>query len=157
MAFSEIVMFRKWFMNKMYIFISLYYREPSFFKKTMFLVDRMHMRGHTGCCKGYDMDSYQTLNIKRINSQVNEQENAGLARIKGQLAYMLPSNFMFHAALFLALRNKCKIKSIRWDIFSTRASRRKQHKRWWYSAYTYTELHLVCPFDDFTHLAWIFV
>jgi len=89
------------------------HREPSFFKDTMFLVDRMHMRGHTGCCKGYDMDSYQALDIRTINSQVNEQENAGLARVKGQLAYMLPSNFMFHSALFLALRNKSKLANMR--------------------------------------------
>ena len=33
--------------------------------------------------------------IKNINSQVNEQANAGLQRIRGQLAYMTPENFMF--------------------------------------------------------------
>jgi hypothetical protein len=29
-----------------------------------------------------------------INSQVNEQANAGLQRIKGQIAYMKPENFI---------------------------------------------------------------
>lgn len=57
------------------------------------------------------MDNYQRrVDVKHINSQVNEQANAGLARIKGQLAYMLPANFTFHAALFLALKNWYKRK-----------------------------------------------
>ena len=58
------------------------------------------------------MDAYKgRIDIKNINSQVNEQANAGLARIKGQLAYMVPENFTFHAALFLALKNLCKRKN----------------------------------------------
>ena len=40
-----------------------------------------------------------------INSQVNEQANAGLQHIKGQLAYMSADNFMFHLSLFLAVKN----------------------------------------------------
>ncbi|KAI8493926.1 hypothetical protein Bbelb_282730 [Branchiostoma belcheri] len=36
---------------------------------------------------------------------VNEQANSGLIRIQPQLVYMSPSNFMFHASLFLALKN----------------------------------------------------
>ncbi|KAI8493207.1 hypothetical protein Bbelb_292110 [Branchiostoma belcheri] len=40
-----------------------------------------------------------------INSRVNEQANSGLIRIQPQLVYMSPSNFMFHASLFLALKN----------------------------------------------------
>ncbi|KAI8499705.1 hypothetical protein Bbelb_227560 [Branchiostoma belcheri] len=50
--------------------------------------------------------SYSTREeIRTINSQVNEQANSGLIRIQPQLAYMSPNNFMFHASLFLALRN----------------------------------------------------
>ena len=46
--------------------------------------------------------------IKEINSQVNEQANAGLQRIRGQLAYMTPENFMFTLKLsfFLTIENK---------------------------------------------------
>jgi len=59
------------------------------------------------------MDTYRTrVDLKSLNSQVNEQANAGIARIKGQLAYMLPDNFMFHCALFLAMKNKKKIQQI---------------------------------------------
>ncbi|XP_078661027.1 uncharacterized protein LOC144905304 isoform X2 [Branchiostoma floridae x Branchiostoma belcheri] len=81
-------------------------REPHFFRNTTFLVDRFHFKGHIGCSLGYDMDSYSTCpNIKSINSQVNEQANSGLVRIRPQVSYMTPNNFMFHTRLFLAFRN----------------------------------------------------
>ena len=40
-----------------------------------------------------------------MNSQVNEQANAGLQHIKRQLAYMSVVNFMFHLSLFLVVKN----------------------------------------------------
>ena len=40
-------------------------------------------------------NTYKQMAIKDINSQVSEQANAGLQRIRGQLAYMTPENFMF--------------------------------------------------------------
>jgi hypothetical protein len=83
------------------------YREPHFFRHTKFLVDRLHFRkGHTACSLGYSMDSYRTnRDIRMTNSQINEQANAGLQRLKGQLAYMTPDNFMYHIRLYLALLN----------------------------------------------------
>ena len=80
-------------------------REPIFFQNTTFYVDRFHWRGHIGCSSGYCLDEYCTMDIKSINSQVNEQANSGLQRIKGQLAYMNYSNFIFHLKLFLAIKN----------------------------------------------------
>lgn len=71
-------------------------REPSHLKNTCFFVDRFHWRGHVGCSSGYCLDKYTTSDIREINSQVNEQANAGLQHIKGQLVYMKPDNFMFH-------------------------------------------------------------
>ena len=42
---------------------------------------------------------------------MNEQANAGLGRIKGQLAYMSLDNFMFHLCLFLSIKNSdCRSK-----------------------------------------------
>ncbi|XP_070549105.1 uncharacterized protein [Ptychodera flava] len=82
-------------------------REPAFFKNTMFLVDRLHWCNHTGCSSGYNMNTYKTNSeIKNLNSQICEQTNAAVSRIKSQLAYMLPDNFIFHAALFFAISNK---------------------------------------------------
>ena len=83
-------------------------REPTHFKDTRFFVDRFHWRGHIGGSSGYSMDKYAMQSIGSINSQVNEQANAGLQRIKGQLAYMKPDNFMFHVKLFLAITNMDK-------------------------------------------------
>ena len=51
------------------------------------------------------------MNIREINSQVNEQANAGLQRIRGQLAYMTAENFMFTVSLFLYLKNQDKTKN----------------------------------------------
>ena len=91
-------------------------REPLLYKSTKFFVDRFHWRGHIGCSKGYCLDSYKTSKCSQINSQVNEQANSGLQRIKGQLAYMKPENFVFTLSLFLYMNNMDKIKKL--DISS---------------------------------------
>ena len=83
-------------------------REPRHFRDMKFLVDRFHWRGHIGCSSGYSLDRYTSLDIVTINSQVHEQANAGLQKIKGQIAYMKPENFMFHVKLFLAMHNRDK-------------------------------------------------
>ena len=80
-------------------------REPQFFSNTLFAVDRFHWRGHVGCSAGYSLDTYKNMSLREINSQVNEQANAGLQRIRGQLAYMTPENFMFTIALFFSVKN----------------------------------------------------
>ena len=84
-------------------------REPQFFQNTKFLVDRFHWRGHVGCSRGYCLDAYNDKRIRAINSQVNEQANSGLQRIRGQLAYMSVNNFKLHCSLFLALKNMDKM------------------------------------------------
>lgn len=81
-------------------------RDPLFFKDTMFLVDRLHWNNHGGCSCGYCLDMYPLLN--HINSQANEQANAGLKRIKDQLSYMTASNFMLHCSFYLWNKNKKK-------------------------------------------------
>ena len=62
-------------------------RKPRLYQKTRFSIDCFHWRGHVGCSSGYCLDSYKSMDIRGINSQVNEQANSGLQRIKGQLAY----------------------------------------------------------------------
>ena len=39
-----------------------------------------HEHGHVGCSSGYNLDMY--IAYKDLNSQVNEQANAGLQHIK---------------------------------------------------------------------------
>ena len=69
-------------------------RQLSHFQNTNFFVDWFHWRGHVGCPSGYSLDKYTTSDIATINSQVNEQANAGLQQVKGQIAYMKPENFV---------------------------------------------------------------
>ena len=83
-------------------------REPNHFKSTKFLVDRFHWKGHAGCSSGYNLNKYPGFDMNAINSQVNEQANAGLQRIKAHISYMKEDNFMFHVKLFLALANNVK-------------------------------------------------
>ena len=76
------------------------HREPQQFKGTLFAVDCFHWRGHVGCSSDYNLDMYITL--KGLNSQVNEQANAGLQHIKSQLAYMTFDNFVSFVLVFVS-------------------------------------------------------
>ena len=83
-------------------------REPAFFKHTMFLVDIFHWKGHIACSIGYNMCVYlANLQLRSLNSQVNEQGNAGVQKLKGHLSYMTFENFTFHIDLtiYYAVRN----------------------------------------------------
>eukprot|EP00111_Clytia_hemisphaerica_P009034 TCONS_00026469-protein len=79
-------------------------RDPIYFRSTKFLVDRFHWRNHTACSLGYNMKFYPFL--ENINSEVNEQENAKVKKLKSQLAYMTPDNFIAHCNLFFWFRNR---------------------------------------------------
>ena len=57
---------------------------------------------------GYSLDRYTSLDIVTINSQENEQANAGVQKIKGQIAYMKTENFMFHVKLLVSMHNRDK-------------------------------------------------
>ena len=90
-------------------------REPALYKDTRFFIDRFHWRGHIGCSKGYCLDEYSAAEVRSLNSQVNEQANLGLQRIKGHLSYMKPDNFRFTLSLFLAICNKDKLSKLNID------------------------------------------
>ena len=49
------------------------------------------------------------MSIKEINSQVNEQMNAGLQRIRGQFAYMTPE-------LYISVKNMDIQKKLKQDF-----------------------------------------
>jgi 3-deoxy-D-arabino-heptulosonate 7-phosphate (DAHP) synthase len=59
------------------------------------------------CSHAYCISEYQHL--KSLNSQIAEQANAGLKRIKDQLSYMTADNFMTHCSLFLFNKNRLKL------------------------------------------------
>ena len=89
-------------------------REPSRFKNSRFLVDRLHFpRGHVGCSLGYSMDTYKAdEDICNVNSQVNEQANSNLRCLSTSFAYKSPENVIQHTKVFLAIRNMDKISDM---------------------------------------------
>jgi len=95
-------------------------REPAFFAKTEFRIDRLHWKGHIGCHEGFCLDAYPKdievlggkARLGRINSQVCEQANSGLDYISKQAKFMRLENFLAHTRLFLYSRNVAKIEKI---------------------------------------------
>ena len=87
-------------------------REPIFFKNTKFFVDRFHFKGHKGCSEGYSLNSYVTIDKQAINTQVNEQANAGIQKLKGHVSYMTVKNFMHTLTLYICGKNYFKNKQI---------------------------------------------
>ena len=74
------------------------------------------MAGHVGCIPGTALIHTNIhMSIKEINSQVNEQMNAGLQRIRGQLAYMTPELFVHY--LFISVKNMDIQKIIKTRLF----------------------------------------
>ena len=71
-----------------------------------------------GCSLGYKMESYPQF--CDINSQIVEQSNALLKRIKGPLSYMTSANFMNHCRFYLwfTCRRKCGTKTSVIILFS---------------------------------------
>ena len=57
----------------------------------------------SGCTSSYELDRYPDM--EHINTQVAEQSNSLLARLKGMLSYMTEDNFVRHLKMFLAYRN----------------------------------------------------
>lgn len=74
-------------------------RSPEYFKHTMFVIDNFHWGNHTSCCFGYSMKPYPCL--AHINSQLAEQCNSALKKIKPALSFMIQRNFMASLRLYL--------------------------------------------------------
>lgn len=82
-------------------------RAPEFFKDTLFVIDKFHWRNHTSCALSYNMVLYARL--VHQNSQLAEQCNSALKKVKPALSHMLQKNFMASLRLFLHAWNveKC--------------------------------------------------
>lgn len=83
--FLSLIVLRPISINKIYVCLPLYFFQ------------------FAGCSKGYQLDRYPSL--RHLNSQVTEQVNAGLKRIKDQLSYMTNTNFRRHCLLYLYNHN----------------------------------------------------
>lgn len=82
-------------------------REPLHFRNVRFFVDRLHYYNHTACSIGYDIRNYGTDQVLgSVNSQVCEQLNSRLAKLRSSLSYMKFEKFFVSLILFLASRNR---------------------------------------------------
>ena len=63
---------------------------------------------YTAACAGYNISSYPQY--QNLNTQVVEQANSELGRIKSSLSYMNQRNFMKHLSLFLYFLNQRHLK-----------------------------------------------
>ena len=59
-----------------------------------------------GCVLTYDIRRHPLPH--RVNSQINEQQNAATKKLKSQLSYMKPENFKIHCTLYLWHRNQMR-------------------------------------------------
>ena len=88
-------------------------REPLFFSKVRWLIDRLHQLNHCGCHSGYNMNAHpQTtkllggfLELGKLNSQAAEQRHAKMKLIETQTSFMGEETFLHYTKLFLALTN----------------------------------------------------
>lgn len=82
-------------------------RDPVFFRDSWFVVDRFHWCNHVGCHVGYNLSIY--LQHREVNTQVAEQRNATLKKLKSMLSYMNIENFTNHLKLFMWFRSMINI------------------------------------------------
>ena len=94
-------------------------REPLFFAKVRFLIDRVHQSNHILCHSGYTMDACPpstkilngTMTLGLLNSQAAEQAHAKMKLIETQTSFMGQDTFMDYCKLFMALKNQTILKN----------------------------------------------
>ena len=95
-------------------------REPLYFSRTRFLIDRLHQHNHVICHSGYNMKFCPqsmpllggTMKLGDLNSQAAEQAHAKLELITKQTSFMRQDTFLRYTKLFLAMKNKALLKKM---------------------------------------------
>jgi Kyakuja-Dileera-Zisupton transposase len=85
-------------------------RLPYFFKDTAFMVDNFHWHNHSACARSFNLSLYRSLG--HINSQIAEQCNSALQKIKPCVSQMKQVAFMTTMRLFLDAWNRKKISAL---------------------------------------------
>ncbi|KAH3799822.1 uncharacterized protein LOC127838876 isoform X1 [Dreissena polymorpha] len=85
-------------------------RDPVFFKHTQFKVDSLHFKNHTACGPAYELKRYPAY--AKFNSQVVEQANSRLQRLKASLSYMTQNNFLKHCKFYIWGQNTDILKRL---------------------------------------------
>jgi hypothetical protein len=68
----------------------------------------------SGCHSGYNLSIYSQFND--VNTQVAEQRNATLKKLKSMLSYMNKENFVNHLKIFLWFRSMISLIKIEKNI-----------------------------------------
>lgn len=66
-------------------------RQPAHFRNTMFMVDRFHWFNHVACARSYNLSLYSDYEV--LNSQIAEQCNSALKRVKRSVGQMKQVTF----------------------------------------------------------------
>jgi Kyakuja-Dileera-Zisupton transposase len=85
-------------------------RQPAHFKHTAFLVDRFHWYNHKSCAKSYNLNLYRVH--VALNTQIAEQVNSHLKKIKSSVSQMKQVNFMRCSRFYLEMWNERKVKKL---------------------------------------------
>jgi CxC4 like cysteine cluster associated with KDZ transposases/Kyakuja-Dileera-Zisupton transposase len=83
-------------------------RQPEHFKHTAFLVDRFHWFNHRSCARSYNLSIYHEY--CSLNSQIAEQVNSHLKKIKSSVSQMTQDNFIRCVRFYLEMINERKEK-----------------------------------------------
>merc|ERR1719369_1050377 len=78
-------------------------REPNFLKTGRICIDKMHIRNHTGCGRGYNAALYPDL--EGINTQTCEQLNAQIKKLSTMINYCKPSTAWKIMTTYMCFRN----------------------------------------------------
>ena len=85
-------------------------REPNYLKTGRVCVDKMHIKNHTGCSRSYNSTLYPDL--EGVNTQVCEQMNSQLKKLKSMVAYSKPGTAWKIVTTYMCLRNHIKAQKM---------------------------------------------
>ena len=97
-------------------------REPTYFRNTVFLVDRLHVKNHTKCSECFDMGEYHQSGSNKyfnFNDSAAESGNSLLARIRVSCSYMGVARFMRFASVFSEVQNRRRVEVIKKKLKKT--------------------------------------
>jgi hypothetical protein len=94
------------------------FREPEFFKNTLFAVDEMHANGHTQCSQACFVSNYMQVrsSLMTVNSSAAECSNKGLNLIRKSVSYMSQKHVILFTYVYLSVWNRKRELAVREEI-----------------------------------------
>ena len=78
-------------------------REPNFMKTGKLVVDRLHIKNHKSCSRGYNSDLYPDL--KGVNTQQCEQRNSEMKKLSAMVSYCKPWSAWKIITIYMVTKN----------------------------------------------------